>query len=235
MELVSNNDSFNLYLKLVTPNSTWYNILPLIEHLTIDNCKALPYFYAFTGYDTVSGFNGEGKCTFFDTWMESEKKNDLAKTFIKLGNMPESINSDDKNILEFLVKKVYFGNVKDIENISLNEMRKHQFTQSTSNDLKNIEPSSDALNLHSLRAAHTAGFEWVECLHNVSVPDPSLRGYILKDDMFVPKWLSKVSTLNVAEFLLTCQCKTAKCVTCKCAKLGITCLPQCLCNGECIK
>ena len=148
MELVSNNDSFNLYLKLVTPNSTWY-ILPLIEHLTIDNSKALPYFYAFTGCDTVSSFNGKCKCTFFDTWMESKKKNDLTKTFIKLGNMPESINSDDRNTLEFLVKTVYFGNVKDIENISLNDMRKHQFIQSTSNDLKKIAPSSDALNMLS--------------------------------------------------------------------------------------
>ena len=81
--------------------------------------------------------------------------------------MAELINSDDKNTLEFLVKTVYFRNVKDIENISLNEMRKHQFTRSTSNDLKKIAPSSDALNMHSLRAAHTAGFERVECLHNV--------------------------------------------------------------------
>ena len=81
--------------------------------------------------------------------------------------MAESINSDDKNTLEFLVKTVYFRNVKDIENISLNEMRKHQFTRSTSNDLKKIAPSFDALNMHSLRAAHTAGFERVECLHNV--------------------------------------------------------------------
>ena len=47
-------------------------------------------------------------------------KNDLRKTFIKLGNVPEAINSDDKNTLAFLVKPVYFGNVKDIENISLN-------------------------------------------------------------------------------------------------------------------
>ena len=152
----------------------------------------------------VSSFNGKGKCTFSDTWMESEKKNDLIKTFIMLGNMPESINSDDRNTQEFLVKTVYFGNVKDIENISLKEMRKHQFIKSTSNDLKKIAPSSNALNMHSLRAAHTAGFEWVECLHNVSVPDPSVRGYVLKD-MFVPKWLSKVSTFNVAEFLQTCK------------------------------
>ena len=62
--------------------------------------------------------------------MKSKKKNDLTKTFIKLGNMPKSINSDGKNILEFLVKTVHFGNVKEIENTSLNEMRKRQFTQS---------------------------------------------------------------------------------------------------------
>ena len=102
--------------------------------------------------------------------MNSKKKKDLTKTFIKLENMPESINSDDKNTLEFLVKTAYFGNVKDIENISLNEMTKRQFTQSTSNDLNKIAPNSDALNMHSLRAALTAGFEWVECFHNLSIP-----------------------------------------------------------------
>ena len=52
------------------------------------------------------------------------------------------------------------------------------------------------------------------------MPDPSVQGYVLKD-MFVQKWLSKVSNFKVAEFLQTCKCKTAKCVTCKCAKLGI--------------
>ena len=72
--------------------------------------------------------------------------------------------------------------------------------------MKKITLSSDALNMHSLRAAHTAGFEWVECLHDVSVPDLSVRGYVLKDYMFVPKWLSKVSIFNVAEFLQACKC-----------------------------
>ena len=54
-------------------------------------------------------------------------------------------------------------------------MKNRQFKQSTANDLNKIVPSSDALNMHSLRVAHTAGFEWVECLHNVSMPDPSAR------------------------------------------------------------
>ena len=100
MELVSNNDLFDLYLKLARPNPIWYNILSLIEHLTIDICKALPYFYVFTECDTV-----KGECTCFNTWMESKKKNDLTKTFTKFENMPELINSDGKNTLEFLVKK----------------------------------------------------------------------------------------------------------------------------------
>ena len=107
----------------------------------------------------MSSFNGKGNSTFFDTWMKRKMKNDLRKTFIKLGNMLEAINSDDKNTLEFQVKPVYFGNVKDIENISINEMKKHHFTQSTSDDLKNIAASSDALNIHSLRTAQTAVFE----------------------------------------------------------------------------
>ena len=67
---------------------------------------------------------------------------------------------------------------------------------------------------------------------NVSMPDPSAHGYVLKDDMFVPKWLSKAFTFNVAEFRQTCKCKTAKFGTR--VKLGISNLPQCLLNRECI-
>ena len=39
----------------------------------------------------------------------------------------------------------------------------------------------------------------------LSMADPSVLGQVLKDDMFVPKWLSKVSTFNVTEFLQTCK------------------------------
>ena len=61
---------FNVYFKFVTPNPTWFHIISLINHLGIAICKAVPYFYAFTGCDTVSSFTGKGKCTFFDTWMK---------------------------------------------------------------------------------------------------------------------------------------------------------------------
>ena len=68
-----------------------------IQHLTIDVCKALPYFYVLTGCDIVSSCIGKGKCVFFDTWMKSKKKSDLTKTLSGLETCP--INSDDKNTL----------------------------------------------------------------------------------------------------------------------------------------
>ena len=74
MELASNNDSFNLYFKLVTPNPRWYNFLSLIEHLIIDVCKALPYFCAFTVCDIVGSFNGKGKYTFLILGWNGKRK-----------------------------------------------------------------------------------------------------------------------------------------------------------------
>ena len=59
----------------------------------------------------------------------------MIKAFIKLGNRSELINPDGKNTLEFRVKTADFGNIKDIEYIGLKEMRKLQFTQSTSKSL----------------------------------------------------------------------------------------------------
>ena len=99
--------------------------------------------------------------------------------------------------------------------------------------MKKIAPSRDALYMHTLRAIHTSGFQWVECRHNVTVPDPSLWGYVWKGEMFVPKWLSKPNALNVKDIILTCKCKTAKCAACKCAKNNLLCLPMCHCQQKC--
>ena len=229
----SNNITVNVFFKLVTPTPKWYNVVSLINELGTDICKGFPFFYAFTGCDSVSSFNGKGKCTFWDQWKRSEMKDDMTRTFIKLSNMPGSIDNDDIYVLETLVKSVYFRGMKNLNEKSLNELRKVQFIQSTSNDMKKLAPSSDALYMHSLRATHTAGFEWVECLHNVVLPDPSVRGYIMKNDIYVPKWLRNPPTFVLATFLQTCKYKTATCKSCKCAQLKIPCLPLCHCNRQC--
>ena len=222
----------SLYFKLITNDPTWYNVISIIDNFGIDVCKALSFFHAFIGCDVVSSFNGRGKCSFFDAWMKYEKEH-LTKIFIKLGNMPDSVDREDMIALESLVKHVYYGSVRNIENMPLNELRKNQFLASTTNDIRKIAPSSSALYMHSLRAAYTSGYQWVECLHNVTIPDPADWGYIWKNDMFVPKWLSAPFMFHLEDFISVCKCKTAKCSSCKCARLDVPCLPMCHCFRKC--
>ena len=72
MELESTNNIFNVFFKKVTPSPKWYDIVHVINRIGPDICKALPFFYCFTGCDTNSSFHGKGKCSFFKAWMKSE-------------------------------------------------------------------------------------------------------------------------------------------------------------------
>ena len=156
--------SVNVYFKLVTPNATWYDVVSLINEMGTDICKALPFFFAFTGCDTVPSFHGKGKCTIWDHWMKSGIKDDLTRTFIKIGRLPHSISSEDTKALETLVKLMYFGNTKNLNDSSLNQLRKTQFISSPSNDMRKIAPSSSALHMHTLQAIYQAGYLWTECI-----------------------------------------------------------------------
>ena len=105
----------NVSFKLVTPAVTWYNIVSLNNILGTNICKALPFFFALTGCDTVLAFHGKGECTFWDQWMKSKAKEDLTRNIIALGRFPCSISNNDINTLETLVKSVYLGNSRNVK------------------------------------------------------------------------------------------------------------------------
>ena len=232
MELESTNNTFNLFFKMFTPSPKWYDIIHVITGIGISICKVMPFFYCFNGCDTNLSFNGKGMCSFFDAWMMSERKNELIKTFVRLGHMPESTESVNIFNVPSLVKDVYFGASHD-KTKSLNSLRKEQFVQSTSNDLKKLAPGSDSLYMQILRATHIIGFEWLECAKNILVPGPSLRGFIQKGRVYVLLWLPSPRTFDLKGFVQTCKCKKEKCASCKCHQLKIYCLRLCHCNRNC--
>ena len=123
MELESTNNTLNVIFKMVTPSPKWYDIVHAINWIGTDICKALPFFYCFTGCDTNSSFHGKGNCSFFGASMKSERKDELTKTFVRLGYLPENIQSVDIFDVESLVKDVYFGTSHD-KTKSLNSLRK---------------------------------------------------------------------------------------------------------------
>ena len=84
----------------------YYNIKQIIRELGSDICLALPFFYAFTGCDTVSSFYGKGKCKAYDVWVKSERKDDFTDVFVELGEMPTDVTSDHIDILESFVAAV---------------------------------------------------------------------------------------------------------------------------------
>ena len=158
--------------------------------------------------------------------MESADKDSITQLFIKLGNMPEKADVD-MSMIETLVKQVYYRNVRNSDTTSLNQLRKYQFMSTTSNDVRKIAPSSDALYMHSLRAAYTSGYLWAECCH-VSLPDPLFWGYIWKDEMFVLDWLQNHNSVELDDSFSKSKSRTARSTSCIYAKLNMPCLPLCL-------
>ena len=61
------NFSSNVFVWFGTgTNTTFYNINGIALGLGEETCKALRFFHAFTGCDTVSSFFNHGKCKFWD-------------------------------------------------------------------------------------------------------------------------------------------------------------------------
>jgi hypothetical protein len=98
---------------------------------------------------------------------------------------------------------VYYGNVRNFDTTTLNQLCKYQLLSTTSYDVRKIALSSVALNMHSLRAAYKSGYLWAYGCHNVSLTDISLWGYIWKDTILVPDWLQNHNSFKLEDFLST--------------------------------
>ena len=173
MLIVSNIGSLNvtpkadIYVKMLK-NQNFYNIKDITSFIGLTICKALPFFYSFSGCDTTSSFFKRGKYKIWDTWHNSRHNDEITSVFTKLSDQPPLITDIEMNILEQFVIEIYSVS-KSFKYTSLGEMRLQKFITSTDNNLRNLPPSRDALLQPAKRACYQAGYLWRETISNLGM------------------------------------------------------------------
>ena len=152
-----------------------------IAFLGPDICKALPFFYAFTGCDIISNFYGKEKCKAWDTRMCSEHKNTYTDVFPRLGNKPESVSDNDLDIIDRFEVELYIPSAKNISSYSLASVSLENFVCPWHNDFRKLPLSREALREQAKRACFYSGHLWVEAVEDIPLPDVSSgAGFLTK-------------------------------------------------------
>ena len=223
-------DDVQLYAYLINSDKH-YDLRSIIEQLGSDICQALPYFYAFTGCDTVSSFYGKGKCKAYDVWIQSKQKQQLTDVFCQLGEKPATVTVEQINILEKYVLELYGAT-----HATLGASRLDKFNKSKDNNLRSLPPSKGALIQQIYRASYQAGYLWWQSVEELNLPEVEEWGWQLDTNRLhlKPTWTLQQSSVIVKDFVSTCSCKTGKCKTCNCAHRELACLSMCGCSRGCI-
>ena len=88
-------------------NVKYFSINDIVRELGDDVTRALPFFYAFTGYDTTSSIFNKGKCKCWNVWQNNEREVDITSTFLSLGSLPHRVADYQINTLEYYIIILY--------------------------------------------------------------------------------------------------------------------------------
>ena len=164
--------------------------------------KALPFFYAFTGCDTVSSFYEKGKKTAVDTWKSFPED---TSTFLSLGNTPPVVDDLCMATLRRFVVLLYDRTSAQTTVIGA---RKQLFVKK-GRQFDAIPPTRAALLEHSKRAVLQAGYIWGEALIPCpTMPNPqdwgwTLDGGLLDNTTRCDGFLPRTCSLRLQEGLPT--------------------------------
>ena len=174
----------------------YHDIQKIIRTLGPTTCKALPFFYAFSGCDIVSSFYGKGKCKMYDTWMHCSYKDELTQIFTQLGESPSEITPYQTSLLAKYVLELYGSNAT-----SLGAARLDKFNKSSDNDLRSLPPSRDTFRQDVLRASYQSGYLWRQSVEELVIPDPNDWGWKLDADgaYYSPVWTTGQSSVSIKD------------------------------------
>ena len=137
-----------------TKNITTSPLNTVASSLGMDKCRALPFFRAFSGCDTVSSFYGHSKTKFLDAWLKSGNVEELTSVFKELSYQPNEVIKIHIDIIEEFIKSIYYPNIKNAEALDI-ERLKH-FSRLPDPNLGALPPSRNGLTEHTKRAAFQA-------------------------------------------------------------------------------
>ena len=135
-----------------------YTDIPIHEvslQLGPNNCKALPFFHAFTGCDTTSSMLGIGKKSAWNAWMNFPE---VTETMVTLTENPQELTEDSSHMqcTEQLTVHMYS---KNCSSITVNEARQLMFTHSL-RSMESLPPTKAALYQHVKRTILVSAFVW---------------------------------------------------------------------------
>ena len=194
-----------------------------------NKCRALPFFHAFTGCDTVSCFGGRGKKAAWETWKSDDG---VTAAFGALSATPNSTTIDEciAPLQRFVV--LLYDRTSSQEH--LNDARKQLFTQNC-RTIGSLPPTRATLIQHAKRAAYQAGYCWGQMMIPApELPSPSEWGWVQRDsgcwDIY---WTTLPEATPACRQLLRCSCKKGCRGQCKCLKAALPCTALCYCGGLC--
>jgi len=204
-------------------HTRWIPIHDLVSTLGPEKTNGMLFFHAFTGCDVVSGFNGKGKKTAWQTW---NVFSGASATFAKLSCRPSEIEESDLHVLEKYVVLMYD---RSSTTSSVDEARLDLFARKQrSYDM--IPPTQSVLKQHAKRAAYQAGHIWGQCVNRQPEPQcPSEWGWSKKGDDWEVVWTTLEPVSKSCHELTKCGCKTECGGRCKCVKNGLFCTLLCTC------
>ena len=206
-------------------HTRWIPIHDVAFSLGPEKTNGILFFHAFSGCDVVSGFNGKGKKTAWQTWNVC---NEASTMFTKLSQCQSAIEESDLQVLERFVLLMYD---RSSSATSVDEARLDLFTRKQ-RSYELIPPTQGALKEHAKRAAFQAGHIWGQSIvRQPELPCPSKWGWVKDGRKWKVLWSSLETVSKSCQELTKCGCNT-KCGggRCKCKNFGCTPLCNCACE-----
>ena len=189
--------------------------------------QSLPFFHAFTGCDTVSGFNLRSKKSAWDTWKAYDE---ATSTFLALSKAPTEVSDDDLAVLERFTILLYDRTSAESD---INKDRQDLFCKK-GRQMEALPPTRAALLQHVKRAVYQGGYCWGRMFHTtMNLPSPADWGWC-NPPKWTPFWTTLPEASIVSRELIHCACKVGcNPRRCSCRKSGLRCTGLCNpCGGQ---